>query len=448
MNNYWIRSGFFSVLQRLSTVILGFGSFAILVRFLDKEDFGIYVLFISVTSLIEVARIGLIQNGLIKFLNSEKEEEHADIISSSFILNIIISTISVILLIIIAPLLGALWNSDKIVTLFYLYSITAVVLIIFHQLNFLQQANLNFKGFFFTNLVRHGSFFLLILLEVFIFSFKPDLNRLVVYMTISAMLGSITSIGFSKKYFLLSRRINYEWIKKLFRYGKFVFGTNISSMIFGSIDQFMIGTILPTSSVALFNAANRVNNLINIPVASAAAIVFPQSAKNSILHGKESSKLLYEKSVGILLALFLPALLIIFLFAEVIITIIAGIDYIEAADILKVIVITSLFYPFVRQFGTIMDSIGKPKINFYLLLIVSMMNIISNYIFITKYGKIGAAFGTLLTMSIFTLLTQIILKRTLGVQFNSIMFMVITSYKELALFSFKAFKSLKLRLAE
>lgn len=448
MSNYWIRSGFFSVLQRLSTVIFGFGSFAILVRYLNKEDFGIYALFISVTSLIEVARIGLIQNGLIKYLNSEKEEEHADIISSSFILNLIISAISVILLIIIAPLLGALWNSNKIVTLFYIYSITALVLIIFHQLNFLQQANMNFKGFFLTNFVRHGSFFLLILLEVFIFNFQPDLKRLVFYLTISAIMGSITSIGFAKKYFIISRKINLFWIKKLFGYGKYVFGTNISSMTFGSIDQFMIGTILPASSVAIFNAANRVNNLINIPVASAAAIVFPQSARNSNNNGEESPKLLYEKSVGILLALFLPALSIIFIFAEVIIIIIAGTEYIEAASILKVIVITSLFYPFVRQFGTIMDSIGKPKINFYLLLIVSLMNIVSNYIFITKYGAIGAAFGTLITMSILTLLTQIILKRTIGVRFYSILVYVITSYKELTLFFLRTIKSLKLRVAE
>jgi O-antigen/teichoic acid export membrane protein len=210
----------------------------------------------------------------------------------------------------------------------------------------------------------------------------------------------------------------------------------------------MVGTILPASSVAIFNAANRVNNLINIPVASAAAIVFPQSARNSTKHGEESPKLLYEKSVGILLALFLPALSTIFIFAEVIIIIIAGTEYIEAVSILKVIVITSLFYPFVRQFGTIMDSIGKPKINFYLLLIVSLMNIASNYIFITIYGAIGAALGTLLTMSIFTLLTQIILKRTIGVRFNSILVYVITSYKELTFFSLRTIKSLKLRVAE
>jgi O-antigen/teichoic acid export membrane protein len=245
---------------------------------------------------------------------------------------------------------------------------------------------------------------------------------------------------------MISKKINYEWVKKLFNYGKYVFGTNISSMVFGSIDQFMLGSILPTSSVATFNAANRMSNLIDVPVASVAAIVFPQSAKRSSEEGNQSSAYLFEKSVGVLLALLLPALLFLFFFADLIILIIAGPKYFDAADILRVMVITGLFQPFVRQFGTVMDSIGKPKTNFYLILTVSLLNIVSNYLFITTFGTIGAAFGTLLTTIIFAVASQIILKNLIQVRFYAVFVYALMGYKEMFSQLLKVLSSLKSRL--
>ena len=430
-NNYWFRSGSYSVLQRLSSLLFGFGAFAILVRFLSKEDFGIYALFVSVTSLVEVARIGLIQNALIKFLTSAKEDEYKDILSSSFVLNILVTIVSVILLIAFAPLLGSIWHSYKIVQLFYMYCITTIVLIVFHQLNYLQQANLEFKGFFLSNFVRQGSFFLFVLLEVWILKPVPDLSRLVIYMTISAVLGTLTSINYGRKYLKISSKINYEWIKKLFNYGKYVFGTSISTMIFGSIDQFMLGSILPSSSVATFNAANRLSNIIDVPISSVAAIVFPQSAKRSAEGGIKSSAYLYEKSVGILLTLLIPALLFLFFFADTIILIIAGPKYHDAANILRVMVLTGLFQPFIRQFGTAMDAMGKPKTNFYMILVISILNIIFNYVFISAYGTIGAAYATLLTTILFAVVAQFLLKNLIGVRFYAVFLFAAMGYKEL-----------------
>jgi O-antigen/teichoic acid export membrane protein len=429
-NKYWLRSGFYSIVQRLSNVLFGFGSFALLVRFLSKEDFGIYVLFISVTSLIEVARIGLIQNALIKFLSSAKDDEYNDILSSSFMLNILITIVSVIILIVLAPILSKVWNSEKILSLFYIYCITAFVLIVFHQMNYLQQANLDFKGYFLSNFVRQGSFFVLVALEFFIIKPNPDLSRLAIYLTISAILGTVTTLSFGKKYLRISRRINLNWIKKLFNYGKYVFGTNISSMIFGSIDQFMLGSFLPVSSVAIFNSANRISNLTDVPISSVAAIIFPQSARRAAIEGEKSSGYLYERSVGVLIALLLPALIFIFIFAEQILVMVAGKAYSDAANILRVMTLTTFFQPFVRQFGTVMDSIGRPKKNFYLIMMISLLNITSNYFFINIFGTIGAAYGTLFTTFIFTVAALIIIRKLLEVRVYSTFVFAVAVYKD------------------
>src|SRR6478752_8768327 len=95
---YWIRSGAYTILQRSSMLLFGVGSFMLLVRMLSKDDFGVWSLFLSVATLFEVARNGLIQNALIKYLNSHDEAEHASIISASFYLNILLTIISLVII--------------------------------------------------------------------------------------------------------------------------------------------------------------------------------------------------------------------------------------------------------------------------------------------------------------------------------------------------------------
>jgi len=82
-NNYWLKSGFLNILQSLTNVLFGFGGFYMLVRVLDKNQFGAWTLFMTTTSILEVIRNGLIGNALVKFLSGAKPEEKTPIITAS-----------------------------------------------------------------------------------------------------------------------------------------------------------------------------------------------------------------------------------------------------------------------------------------------------------------------------------------------------------------------------
>ncbi|NJM25690.1 MAG: hypothetical protein HC859_09575 [Bacteroidia bacterium] len=69
----------------------------------------------------------------------------------------------------------------------------------------------------------------------------------------------------------------------------------------------------------------------------------------------------------------------------------------------------TLIIPFNRQFGTIMDALKMPKLNFYLLLAVGVLNVIFNYFFITTWGIVGAAYGTVSAYCLVFVLNQLIL---------------------------------------
>lgn len=71
--------------------------------------------------------------------------------------------------------------------------------------------------------------------------------------------------------------------------------------------------------------------------------------------------------------------------------------------------------PFSRQMGVILDSIGKTKLNFLLVLASGISNIVTNYFFIAQWGIIGAAFATLSTYLFFFAISQYTLRKLLNV---------------------------------
>src|SRR5690606_36100510 len=71
--------------------------------------------------------------------------------------------------------------------------------------------------------------------------------------------------------------------------------------------------------------------------------------------------------------------------------------------------------PYGRQFGTILDSIGKARINFFVVLFMACTNIGLNYFFITELGVVGAAYATLCTNIVGFIIAQSILRKELQV---------------------------------
>src|SRR5690606_42098801 len=111
-DSYWLRSGFFSILQRIVVVLFGFTGFFILIRLFPKEEYGIWMLFMSFTTLTEVLRQGFIRNPLITYLNGSDEKDHNSIINASFILNVGTTVVLADFILIFGKTLSILWNAE------------------------------------------------------------------------------------------------------------------------------------------------------------------------------------------------------------------------------------------------------------------------------------------------------------------------------------------------
>ncbi|HLF66515.1 MAG TPA: oligosaccharide flippase family protein, partial [Gammaproteobacteria bacterium] len=317
----------------------------------------------------------------------------------------------------LAPLLSRWWQAAGLNEILYLYGISLVfsVPLVFFQ--FLCMANMNFKPRFFSNLVYQSVNFTLILLLYF-FVGKVQIYQLPLIQATAALSGLIVIIFAARPYLRFTRKLDWSWVSRLFHFGKFVFATNMSSMLFKQMDILMIGYFINPVAVALYNVPGRVTNYVEVPMNSMASLVFPQAAKRIEEQGKAAVRYLYEKSVGTLLAVIVPIALVMALFAKEIILLIAGKDYLGAVPLLQVMAFLTILKPFGRQGGTILDSAGYPNYNFYSLLLSLFANVLLNWFFILHYGVMGAVTATVIAMFIGTLIQQFVLAKKLGINIH------------------------------
>ncbi|MCR6641428.1 MAG: flippase [Sporocytophaga sp.] len=415
-NSYWIQSGIYTTLQKFAIIFFNFGGFYFLVRTYSKTEFGIYALFITIFYLIETARAGLIRNSQVKFLASEPEEEHPFINTASLVMNVVFTLATSVITVAIASYLTDVFQAPNLDTMLYYSLLTSFALIPSTQFEFIQHARGDFKGVFIATIARYGTIFLFILIS-YLIDFNYSLVTLVNVQTVAALIGSLVSYLAVRKGLEFSASLSKEWFNKIFHYGKYTFGTNVSAMVNKNIDQYMIGYILKAPAfIATYTTALRVSTLIEAPTLSVATIVFPQSAKRMQTEGPSAVKYLYEKSVGILIAIMLPPMIFVLVFPKFIIQVIAGENYLDTVPILQVTIIYSFFVPYARQFGTVLDSIGKPKINFYFVIFGACLTALFDYLYISHFGLIGAVYGTLTTYAIVFTINQIILKRLMDIR--------------------------------
>jgi len=244
-----------------------------------------------------------------------------------------------------ADALEMLLNAEGLAPLLKIYSLILPLLIIHTHNLILMQAKFDFKAYFFAGIAKSLPFFLVI--SLYYFSQESiDLAQLAWYQNYAYAIAVLVSWfqvrGLLKFHWAWHR----YWMKEIFHFGKFVFGTNLISMLTSSLDKFLLGALLSPVQVAIANTAGRVMNMIEIPVNSIASITYP---KASAAHEKMQVPeivLIFEKTVGMMFSITLPFFIFVLLLAEPLIYYIAGEAYMGAAPFLRILSLMSVLSPF------------------------------------------------------------------------------------------------------
>jgi lipopolysaccharide exporter len=414
----WLHSGFFSGLQKLSVPLSGLFITMILAhKALTKQEMGVWAIFLSITAMIELIRQGLVKTSLIKFINHCQPSEQHLVVSAAFYLNLIITLITAVILFLITPLLTSVLNAPQLKSMLYLLQIGMLLMIPFSHFEWLMYGKVLFKGLFWTYLVRQGITLILVLV-VFLLNDKVSLNTLVIIYNIGLLGGLV--VGYKTVRLLLENAFIFskEWMLKLFHFGKFVFASGLSTLVFRSADQVMLSPILGTTLYnASQNIAIRFINLADLPSQTLGDILFPKSARSDNSNKPSVIKYYYERTVGAALCVVLPLVIFVLLFPKAIILVLAGPEYYDAVPYLRLIAFTSITLAFLKQYGVIMDSTGRPTINLITISIIAIVQVALLYVLISKFKLLGAGYALILSHFLGFIMTQVILFRIFGINF-------------------------------
>ncbi|RFM30176.1 oligosaccharide flippase family protein [Deminuibacter soli] len=432
-SSYWIRSAFYAVLQRFSLTFFGFVNFLILIRWLSQPQMAVWALFLTITTVFEITKSGLLKNAHVKYVSaSDDVNQRTAIASSSFIINASISVAFIVFLLLCSGWLGTVLHAGADLGIALRWFIPGLVfMVMFSHFEAVQQSHLDFKGVFAGYMVRQVSFFAAISLH-YLLHLPVSFFWLSLYMSGSIFIGAIVLFIYSRKYLTLQFSPTRQSVKVIFSYGGYIFGSGVMSNIFANLDQIMTaGFISNPASVACYSAASRINGLVDIPSYAAADILFPKSARAAAEDDSGKVKYLYERMVGTLLTFTLPLALFIIAFAKPVIVLIAGERYIPAALILQLYMMMGLLRPVQNQAANLLNSIGKAALCFWINTISLACNLCINYFCLRTFGFYGAVIGTLITTTLGTIAWYLVMRKQIGLEMPSIIRHMMDLYKRL-----------------
>jgi len=428
IKKYWLPNGVYSFLINVVLFISGFAGFVLLVRFYNKSEFGAWALYLAVTSFVDVARAGFVTNALVRYASTqESKSEYSKVLSGSLFLHILFTLILMMFIYLIAPFVGKIYSSYEFYRLLIYYPIYAICQIPFLYLSAIEQANLSFRNQYYSNLLRNTLFIGMIAYIVFSKIHFP-VYYLPLLQSISVTAGGFYLFFASRKSISISKKIDFKWLAKLIDFGKFVFGGNVVSILFTNIDQILLGYFFNTKIVATYNTAMRIGNFSDIPMTSVASIVYPKSGQRLQTIGIKGLRHLYERSVGLILAFVIPALIFLIIFIEPIVRFIATEAYLDAIPAIYFILLFSLFKPFIKYFGIAVEALEKPHYNFNLMMTLLLLNLILDLFLIPKFNLIGAALGSLISLVTGAIVSLLILNKLLDVRSSRIFRYTFSSY--------------------
>lgn len=403
----------FSLLSQGAVFGFAFLIFLVLVRQWDAATFGTWVLYQTLMTFAEMARMGFIQNGLVKHLTDHPEARRA-IVGAAWLLNLASGLLFWLMLWGLSHPLAALWEAPLLTELTLTYGLVALTWGSFRFVEYLLVAARDFRLVFWGHLLNGGLYFGLVL--GLTLSDRLHTPVQVLYAQSLAALVAVGWLALRRRDWLRMSRPTGRWLRPLAHYGRYTLGSSLGSVLMQRLDLLMLGYFLGPASVALYNIGTKLTNYLEIPLRAVTLVIFPQLSRVFGEEGAEAFARFWERSASQLLALVLPPCVALLLLASPAIELMAGPGYAEAVPVLRVFVLVAVLKPWGRLAGVSLDAIGAPRANFRLVWFSLLLNAGWNALFIPWLGVMGAAWATVLAMAVTTALGVWTLRRQVPVR--------------------------------
>ena len=433
------EDNFLSLTGNIVIAILGIGGFALLARSLSLDVFGEWVLFITGGSFVEMFRFGITNTGLIRFLSGADEESRTKLIGSNALIGLGATVLIAIILVFCYTFFNDAISNSGYNLFFKWYPLLAFLNLPWNNAMVVLQADRKYGKILIIKSINSGLLFLVI--SVNFFFMEMDLNQLVIALIIINAFTSFITIILGWDGTKLITKASSKTNRILLDFGKYTTFTLIGTNLLRSADTLIISlSPMGNTAVALYSIPLKLTELQQIPLRSFVATAFPKMSKASVQGNiKEVRDLFYTYS-GALTYLFVIMSVFTFVFAEFLVLILSGDQYLvvdpitgfNVVDIVRVFSIYGLLLPIDRMTGIGLDSINKPNINAIKVFVMVAANLIGDFIAIFVFKSlIFVAVASILFTLIGIWMGMYFLNKELTLSYKEIFSSGIKFYKNL-----------------
>ena len=422
-----INNQVYSLLAYVSQFGFSFGAFLVLIRILSPEDLGLWILYLTIFTIAEQARVGLIHNGYVKYYKAQKFSFDV-LTSSTLLLGLGAGLLLALLVLILCWIIGWSGGNPHLIMMGALYPLFAILGTIQKFWETHWMATERFQHVAMTKSIYGVAF--LSSIGIFMYGSQLSISYLPLLQMSSVALTLLVSWLFLQ---VPTTKYNYclSCINELFNYGRYVLGTNISSIVLNKMDVFVLSALIGPVGVALYNAASKLINVIEIPLSSISQVVFPKISHSFHQSSVKNTGLVISQSTFITVSIMLPCGMLLFAFADTAIIWVAGETYQASTSILKVLAIATILKSIGRISGISLDAIGKPDWNYYLLISSVFINLGFSIVLFKLYGILGIALSTIVTLFFNTIASIYLLNRVIPITVQTVITSVELTFKSL-----------------
>ncbi len=412
-------NNFLSLLGQGLFAIIGLITIMLLTRSYSMIDFGVWVVYLTAFTMINMLRMGFVGTGLVRFVAGADEEVKKTYTGSSWIIGIFFTTIVIIFIYAITLVFPESIANTKYIIFFKWFPLLYIFVLPYDYGLFLLQANSQFGKIIILKAINQIGFISFIAFNLF----KRLPIEYVVYAHLgSNLLGSLVALimGWSGIQSILKN--SKETILELFHFGKYSAGTLVGTSLLKSSDTFIIGVLMGPAAAAFYSIPLKLIEMFEIILRSFVAVSLPILSKASKSNNLKLLTKTFYKATGILSVLYIPLVIICFIFADLFILILGGDEYIDSALIFRIFLVYGLFLPLDRFTGVTLDSINRPQANLVKVTFMVIVNVIGDLIAIYWLNEIWAvAIVTINTVLVGILIGMYFLNKQVSVSYIKIL---------------------------
>ena len=374
-------------------------------RIMSTAEFGAYNVFVSYESLLFVI-IGLALHSSIRSANSEFDGRINNYVSSISIIYILNLVIFLVLGLFFGDYISGWLALEKpLIFLLVVYSFSAAIMTLY---NTQISLNYDYKRYLIVAITNTVGNIVISLLFIFtLFRERKDLGRIVGASSVIIVLAVFLLISIFKK---AKPKFNLQYWKFGLKYSLPVVPHGISQVLLAQFDRIMISKMVSDAAAGIYSLACNVKVVFTI-ITSSISEVWSTWVFGELNRKNQSAICQRAKQLTALFCILAVGLMAI---SPEIIYILGGSEY----DSAKYVVIPMVIDGFILFVYELVSSgeyyMKKTAYIMYGTVAAAVLNVVLNYIFISKYGFIAAAYTTLFSYACYLLFHLTICKKLLG----------------------------------